>query len=396
MTRTSSVISSHSSAPTDAWSAVGVMTLCVALLIAAEFMPVSLLTPMAADLQSTEGQLGQAIAISGFLAVATSLISAAVARRFDRRWLLIGLTTAMVVSLGLMAQAPGFGLLMLARALLGITVGGFWSLATATVMQLVAPARVTRALGLMYLGNAAATALAAPMGSYLGGLLGWRGVFWLLVPVGLATLLWQALALPAMPAQRSTVAPQVLGLLGRAHVRRALLACMLSFGGAFAAFTYLRPFLEARVQVSVTELSVLLLILGAAGFVGTSGATALLSRWLYPMLWACPLLLALVTLSLVGLAPVVWQTAAGLALWGALNAAIPVLWFNWLAQEVQDEPEAAGGLMVAAIQMAIMAGAALGGSLLDRVSVDATFMGGAVLLAAAAVLAGSRRRLQAS
>lgn len=370
------------------------MTLCVAMLIASEFMPVSLLTPMARDLQATEGQLGQAIAISGLLAVATSLVIAAVASRFDRRRVLIGLTAAMVASLALMAQAPGFGLLMVARALLGITIGGFWSLATATVMQLVSPARVPRALGLMYLGNAMATALAAPVGSYLGGLMGWRSVFWLLVPLGALTLLWQMWALPAMPATRSIPATRVLGLLGRAHVRMAILACMLSFAGAFAAFTYLRPFLETRTHVSVTELSVLLLILGAAGFVGTSGATVLVSRWLYPLLWACPLLLGLLTLGLVELAPVVWQTAAGLALWGTLNAAMPVAWFNWLAQEVQDEPEAGGGLMVAAIQMAIMAGASLGGTLLDQASVNATFVGGAALLCAAAGVASSPRRLQ--
>ena len=144
------------------------MTLCVAMLIASEFMPVSLLTPMAADLHATEGLLGQAIAISGLLAVATSLFIATVASRLDRRHVLIGLTAVMVLSLGLMAEAPDFGLLMLARALLGITIGGFWSLATATVMQLVSPAQVPRALGLMYMGNAAATALAAPVGSYLG------------------------------------------------------------------------------------------------------------------------------------------------------------------------------------------------------------------------------------
>src|SRR5450830_773362 len=300
MTPHSLSVTSPPSATGPAWSAVGSMTLCVAMLIASEFMPVSLLTPMAADLHATEGLLGQAIAISGLFAVAS---------RFDRRHVLIALTAVMVLSLGLMAGAPDFSLLMLARALLGITIGGFWSLATATVMQLVSPALVPRALGLMYLGNAAATALAAPVGSYLGGAMGWRGVFWLLVPVGGPTLLWQAVALPSMPATRSIPASRVLGLLKRPHVRTAVMASMLTFAGAFAAFTYLRPFLETRTHVSVTELSVLLLILGAAGFVGTSGATALLSRWLYPLLWACPLLLGLVTLGLIELAPVVWMTA---------------------------------------------------------------------------------------
>ena len=67
------------------WSAVGSMALCVALLIASEFMPVSLLTPIAHDLGATEGMGGQAISISGLFAVLTSLFIATIAGRFDRR-----------------------------------------------------------------------------------------------------------------------------------------------------------------------------------------------------------------------------------------------------------------------------------------------------------------------
>src|SRR3954465_14123723 len=82
-----------------AWSAVGSMTLCVALLIASEFMPVSLLTPIAHDLGATEGMAGQAISISGPFAVVTSLLIATIASRFDRRHVLVTLTAFMSASL---------------------------------------------------------------------------------------------------------------------------------------------------------------------------------------------------------------------------------------------------------------------------------------------------------
>ena len=128
-----------------AWSAVGSMTLCVALLIAAEFMPVSLLTPIARDLGATGGMAGQAISVSGLFAVATSLLIATVASRFDRRHVLMALTACMGISLALIAAAPSFAFLMVARALLGITIGGFWSLSSATLMQLVPQAVLPRA-----------------------------------------------------------------------------------------------------------------------------------------------------------------------------------------------------------------------------------------------------------
>ena len=147
------------------WGGVGALSMCVAMLIAAEFMPVSLLTPIAQDLGATEGQAGLAISISGLFAVLASLLIARISATRDRRHVLIGLTLVMLLSLCLIAISPSFWLLMVSRALLGIVIGGFWALATATVMRLVDQPSVPKALGLMYMGNAMATAFAAPLGA---------------------------------------------------------------------------------------------------------------------------------------------------------------------------------------------------------------------------------------
>lgn len=366
------------------WSAVGAMTMCVALLIASEFMPVSLLTPIASDLGATQGMAGQAISISGLFAVASSLCIATAAGRFDRRHVLAVLTALMLASLVLIATAPNFAILMAARALLGIAVGGFWALATATIMRLVPRQSVPKALGLMYMGNAVATAFAAPIGSYLGGVIGWRGVFWVLVPLALANLAWLWASIPALPAQQAMPLRRVLGLLKRRNVALAMLGVMLSFAGAFATFTYLRPFLETETHATLSQLSLLLLALGVAGFAGTYGATALLGRHLYRMLRLLPVALAAVTLAMLAAGHSLWPMAFTMAAWGTLNSAIPVSWSNWLAVGVVDEPEGGGGLMVAAIQLAIMLGAAFGGFLLDHFSITATFVGGAALLLLAA------------
>src|SRR5215211_4701928 len=100
------------------WGAVFALTLCVATLIASEFMPVSLLTPMASDLHVTEGQAGQAISISGVFAVLTSLLIPSATRRIDRRRLLLALTALMLVSGLIVALAPSFFVLMVGRALI--------------------------------------------------------------------------------------------------------------------------------------------------------------------------------------------------------------------------------------------------------------------------------------
>ncbi|HEX8281064.1 MAG TPA: hypothetical protein VF551_06785, partial [Chthoniobacterales bacterium] len=76
-----------------------------------------------------------------------------------------------------------------------------------------------------------------------------------------------------------------------------------------------------------------------------------------------------------------------------LNSAIPVAWSTWLAKGIADEPESGGGIMVAAIQLAIMLGAAFGGLLLDHVGIAATFIGGTVLLVVGSVIVGNGERI---
>ncbi|MFZ6721741.1 MFS transporter [Undibacterium sp. Ji49W] len=382
----------------QAWSAVGAMSMCVGLLIASEFMPVSLLTPIAADLHASSGMAGQAISVSGLFAVPTSLLIASVVARWDRRHVLLGLTMTMLVSLLLIAEAPNFPVLMVARALLGVTIGGFWALSTATIMRLVTAPSVPRALGVLYTGNAVAVAFAAPIGSYMGGLIGWRGVFWALVPFVIINLAWQWYSLPSMPPDAGSVvvSTNAFKLLKRRNLAFAMLAVMLSFAGAFSTFTYLRPFLETRMDVTVTQLSLLLLGMGLAGFAGTYGASALSGRFLYRLLAWLPLALAAATLAFLALAFVhlLWPAALILIIWGTLNAAMPVAWSTWLSLDIADEADAGGGLMVAAIQLAIMLGAAFGGLLLDHVSLSATWIGGAVLLLLASLAVGDGRRLR--
>jgi predicted MFS family arabinose efflux permease len=369
------------------------MSMCVAMLIAAEFMPVSLLTPIAADLGATAGMAGQAISISGLFAVVASLLIPAVASRVDRRHVLIALTGIMLASLLLIAAAPNFGVLMAARALLGVTIGGFWALATATIMRLVSVDAVPKALGVMYMGNAAATAFAAPIGSYLGGAIGWRGAFWVLAPLVAVNFIWQWVSLPPMPPSAAISIKKVFGLLKRRNVAFATTAVMLTFAGAFSTFTYLRPFLETYLQPTTPQLSLLLMGLGVAGFVGTYGATALLGRHLYALLRWLPFALGSVTLVMLIAGHALWGVAVAMIAWGALNSAIPVAWFNWLSNEVSDQPESAGGLIVATIQLAIMLGATTGGLLLDHISIGATLIGGTALLVLASLIVGNGERV---
>jgi len=101
--------------PPPAWGAVYALALCTFTLIASEFMPISLLSPIAQTLDLTEGQAGQAIAVSGAFAVLTSLFITRIAGGFDRRNVLLAMTALLIVSGVLVAFAPDFKVLMLGR-----------------------------------------------------------------------------------------------------------------------------------------------------------------------------------------------------------------------------------------------------------------------------------------
>ena len=258
------------SSHTPAWSAVCALTLCVGTLIASEFMPVSLLTPIATGLHISEGRAGQAIAVSGLFAA--------------------------------------------------------------------------------------------------------------------RTLAWQLVTLPSLPSERMAHSGSVFRVLRRPQVPFGILAIATFFMGQFALFTYLRPFLEGVTRVDVSTLSVILLILGGSGLLGTFLIGLPLRKRLYSLLIAMLVTMAAIAVALIAAGHSVIIVGALLAGWGPIGTAAPVAWWTWLSKVLPDASEAGGGLVVAVIQMAVTAGASAGGFLFDRSGYQTTFALSAGLLFASALL----------
>ncbi|ALN83705.1 major Facilitator Superfamily protein [Lysobacter capsici] len=371
------------------------MTLCVFALISSEFMPVSLLTPMAADLRVSEGWAGYGIAISGAFAVLTSLSISALAGSMNRKTVLLALTGLMALSGAVVALATNYFVYMVGRALIGVVIGGFWSMSAATAMRLVPPDQVPRALAIFNGGNALATVIAAPLGSYLGSVIGWRGAFFCLVPVAAIALVWQSISLPNMTVEPASNSANVFRLFKRRSVALGMAACGAFFLGQFALFTYVRPFLETVARVNVSTLSLILLGIGVAGVIGTAIIGTFLKQGLYRTLIVIPVLMAAIALALIPFGAGLGTAAALLAMWGLLATAAPVGWWSWIAQAVPADAEAGGGLMVAVIQLAIAMGSTNGGMLFDSSGYQSTFVASAAVLLFGAVLTLLTSRSQA-
>ncbi|GIL24347.1 MAG: MFS transporter [Bacteroidota bacterium] len=368
------------------WSAVFSMAMGVAGLIVAEFLPISLLTPMANDLAISEGTAGQMVTATAVIALLSSLLTAVVTKKIDRRTVILAFSVMLIASNLLAAFANNFFVLLTGRLLLGVALGGFWAIAAAVAMRLVPGDQVGKAFSIIFGSVSIATAIAAPLGTYLGELMGWRGTFMLAAVLGVLAFIWQFFAMPSLSPQGNTRLRTLLVVIKRPQIGAGMLAVLLVFGAHMMAFTYLRPFLETIARMSVPGISAVLLAFGIASFMGTTISGPLLKKSLRVFQVGAPVVLVMLAIGLALLGSIGWIASLLVTLWGFTFGSVPVAWSTWLSKAVTDESESAGGLLVANIQLGMAIGAAAGGLVFDFSGAQSIFLAGAVVFLAAVVI----------
>lgn len=382
----STAISAPPEDVTTRWAAVFSLTLGVFGLLTAEYLPATLLTPMAADIGVSEAVVGQAVAITAMAAMLSGLLTATLTRRIDRRIVLLGFTVLMIMSNVMVAVASNMLVLLTMRVLLGIALGGFWSMAAAIAMRLVPGALVPRAVSIIFSGIAVATIVAVPVGSYLGEVAGWRVTFAATAALGVIALIFQFFALPSMAPLNSAGLGTLWSVLRHPGFAVGIAGMMLVHVGHYALFTYIRPALEILAKVDVHMLATLLFAFGVANFVGTLLAGRLLERSLRLTLALMPALLGAAALGLALLPAGPAGYIALVVLWGAAFGGVSVAWSNWATRTVPDRAESAGGIVVVGVQSGIAAGAAAGGALFGSGGVIAVFVVSGTVLVVSALL----------
>jgi predicted MFS family arabinose efflux permease len=367
-------------------SAVFSMTLAIMSVMGSELLPISLLTPIAADLQISPGEAGQTVTLCAIAAVATSVSVASVTRRADRRSVVIGLSILCVISNLLSAFASNFETLLTARIVLGVAHGGLWALVPAIAMRLAPEAVVGRALSMMFGGISAAMILVPPTGSFIGDHYGWRYAFYVTAGIALVSLVWQSFALPSMPQRTATSILTPFRLLKRGYVAVGVCAVILTYMGHYSNFTYIRPYLEKIPGIGAHGLPFLLLGYGIANFLGVTLAGHLLSRSVWMTLNCAPFMLGALAIAYLLVGPHAVPAGSLFIAYGFTYGLVPVAWSAWVTRVIPDEAESGGGLMVALSQTGIAMGAALGGYAFDAKGVLGAFGSAGVALACCAMM----------
>lgn len=386
---------SDSAGPTQnpSWAGVASLSVGVFALVMAEFLPASLLSRVAADLGVTEGVAGQSVAITAIVAAASGITIPVVLSRMDRRHLILILSALAVVSDVLVAIAPTYPILLAARVLLGIAIGGFWALAISITARLVPASKLGLGLTIVNVGVTLATVAAVPLGTLLGEIWGWRAVFALAAGVGIIAMVIQFIALPSMLTGPSSGFRPLVQTLRSRLVLLCLFTMALMGAGHFAGFTYIRPAATEVGGLNPEQLAVLLLVYGLGIVGGNLIAGPLADRTLRIATLIFPVVLGLAMIAFVFMGSNTFFLFVAAALWGAGFGALPTVISTWLARAEPSRLESIGGLQTGVFQVAVALGAFLGGLLVDGAGVQtALVLGGLASMLGALILVAVKPR----
>ncbi|WP_061147663.1 MFS transporter [Caballeronia arvi] len=359
------------------WLSVIAVAVSAFAFVTAEFLPVGLLPQIAQDLGVSTGVAGLMVTTPGVMAAIFAPTLIVSAGRMDRRYVFLLLTAVLLIANAVCAVAASFPVMLVGRALLGAALGGFWTLATAAAPRLVQAKDAAKATATILTGVTFATVIGVPLGTFIASFASWRLSFAATAGLVALALVAQAFLVPSLPSASALRMASFRTLLGRSHTRMSLLMVALVFGAHFSTYTYIAPLLEQ--DFSLSAITLLLFGFGLVGFFSNASMSMMVSDHLKKSVAMMILLLLAAMSSMLLLEHSTIGETAGMLLWGIAFGALPLCFSVWIQRGTADLPEAGSAMFVSIIQVAIAAGSAVGGTIVDRAGVHADFTLGLVL-----------------
>ncbi|HIH2390819.1 TPA: MFS transporter [Pseudomonas aeruginosa] len=343
-------------APRLPLSALLAMAMSGFVAILSETLPAGLLPQIGAGLAVSEALAGQLVSVYALGSLLAALPAASLTQGWRRRRVLLLALLIFFVCNSFTAVSSDYRLTLLARFGSGVAAGLAWGLLAGYARRLVPPEQQGRALAVAMLGAPLALSLGVPLGTWLGGLLGWRWAFGLLSLIALLLVGWVLHSVPDFPGQPAGRRLRLLGVLRTPGVRPVLLVIVAWVLAHNILYTYIAPFL-AKVGLGAS-VDLALLVFGSAAVAGIWLVGALVDRHLRRMVLA--------SLALCLGARWSWLAFAGLALWGLTFGGAATLLQTASADAAGEGADLAQSMIVVAWNLAIAGGGALGGMVLQR------------------------------
>ncbi|MFE6398601.1 MFS transporter [Streptomyces alboflavus] len=377
--------------PLISWLAVCSVTAGLFAIVTVEILPIGLLPEIGRSFDVTDGTAGLTMTMPGFLAALSAPLVTTATARVDRRVMLCAFMALLALANFVVAVAPAYWLVLVSRVLVGVTIGGFWSIGAGLAGRLVPPESVGRATAVIFSAVPLGSVLGVPLGTFLGEAAGWRTAFTVMGVLSVVGCGVMVLVLPPLAPEKALRASVLRAALRGSDTHWALLVTFLVVLAHFGAYTYVTPFLRQVMDVGPGVVTVFLLAYGAAGIAGNFLGGAAVARRPRAAFAVAAGLIAAAALLLPVLGERPGGAVALLVVWGVAYGAVPVCSGAWFAAAVPRSPEAASVLFTASFQATISLGALAGGAVVDGATPSAVMVLGGLTAAAGVAAVGLRR-----
>lgn len=209
--------------------------------VTTEFLPVAILPDISRAFSVSSGTAGLTMTIPGIMAALSAPAVMLLSGRTDRRRIILWLSLILLLGCLMAFMAPTFSIMLLSRALVGISLGAFWAMGLSVAVELVAKDRAHKAAAVVFAGVTAAMILGVPMGSLIAEYMSWRGAFVAAAIIAVIAWLMQWRLLPAFPAESHVQFTDFTAFLRLPEARRSIVMIAAVFCSALCSLYLLNP-----------------------------------------------------------------------------------------------------------------------------------------------------------